>query len=107
MAIAKIDDHFAKSPQIAATHLPAIAAEGYKGVLCARPDNEDPGQPSFAEIEAAATAAGLKAIHIPVTGPLSENQVARMRAFRAEVDGPILGYCRSGGRAGTLYAAAQ
>lgn len=105
MAIEKIDDHFAQSPQIRPEDVRDIAEAGYKGIVCARPDNEDPGQPSFAEIAAVAERFGLKAFHIPVSGRLTEGQLIRFEHARIEAGGPILGYCRSGGRAGSLYAA--
>lgn len=107
MAIHKIDEHFAQSPQIKPHDIRLIAEAGYKGIVCARSDSEDPGQPSFAEIAEAAERYGLKAFHIPVSGPLTEGQLIRFDQARAETDGPILGYCRSGGRAGSLYAASH
>jgi uncharacterized protein (TIGR01244 family) len=105
MTINKIDDKFAQSPQIQPDELRLIAEAGYKGLVCARPDDEDPGQPSFADIAEVAERFGLKAFHIPVSGPLTEGQLIRFEQALAETDGPILGYCRSGGRAGSLYAA--
>ncbi|KKB75871.1 hypothetical protein VW35_19105 [Devosia soli] len=105
MAIKKIDENFAQSPQIQPEEVRAIAEAGYKGIVCARPDGEDPGQPSFAEIAEVAERFGLKAFHIPVSGPLTEGQRIRFEQAIAETDGPILGYCRSGARAGSLYAA--
>lgn len=107
MTINKVDHLFAQSPQIQPEDIAAIAAAGYKGIVCARPDNEDPGQPSFASIAAAAGQFGLKAFHIPVSGPLTEAHLIRFEQARAETDGPLLGYCRSGGRAGSLYAATR
>ena len=104
MAIHKIDDLFAQSPQIQPDEVRLIAEAGYKGLVCARPDDEDPGQPSFAQIAEAAEKFGLKAFHIPVSGQLTEGQLIRFEQARAETAGPILGYCRSGGRAGSLYA---
>lgn len=101
----KIDDRFAIAPQIQPDDVSALADAGCRGIICARPDNEDAGQPSFAEIAAAASKAGIKAIHIPVSGPLGEAQLIRMEQALAEIEGPILGYCRSGGRAGSLYQA--
>jgi uncharacterized protein (TIGR01244 family) len=107
MNISKIDDQFAQSPQIQPDEVRLIAEAGYKGIVCARPDAEDPGQPTFAEIAETAGRFGLKAFHIPVTGPLTEGQRLRFAEARAETDGPILGYCRSGGRAGSLYNASR
>lgn len=105
MNIHKIDDAFAIAGQIQVADLKGIAEAGYKGIVCARPDDEDPGQPSFAEIAAEAERQGLKAVHIPVSGMLGEGQLIRFEAAMAELERPVLGYCRSGGRAGSLYAA--
>lgn len=104
MAIQKIDDTFSQSPQIQPDDVRLIAEAGYKGIVCARPDNEDPNQPSFAEIAEVAGRFGIKAFHIPVSGPLTEAQMIRFEQARAETNGPMLGYCRSGARAGSLYA---
>ncbi|MDB5623191.1 MAG: Sulfide-quinone reductase [Devosia sp.] len=105
MAIHKIDDQFAQSPQLQPDDIRLIAEAGYKGIICARPDGEDAGQPAFAEIAAVAERFGLKAFHIPVSGQLTQGQLIRFEQARAQTKGPILGYCRSGGRAGSLYAA--
>lgn len=105
MSIRKIDGRFAITGQIRPEDVGALAASGYGGIICARPDNEDAGQPSFEEIAAAARQAGIKAVHIPVSGPLTEGQLIRFEQAMAEMDGPVLGYCRSGGRAGSLYQA--
>lgn len=107
MAIQKIDANFAQSPQIQPDDVKLIAEAGYKGIVCARPDNEDPNQPPFAEIAEAAERFGIKAFHIPVSGPLTEGQLIRFAEARTQTQGPILGYCRSGGRAGSLYAASR
>ncbi len=104
MTIRKVDDHFAQSPQIQPDDIKLIAEAGYTGIVCARPDDEDPNQPSFAQIKEIAERFGLKAFHIPVSGPLTEGQLIRFEQAKAEIDGPILGYCRSGARAGSLYA---
>jgi uncharacterized protein (TIGR01244 family) len=107
MAIQKIDDQFTQSPQIQPDDVRQIAEAGYKAIVCARPDDEDPGQPSFAEIAEVAERFGLKAFHIPVSGRLTEGQLIRFKQAKVETDGPILGYCRSGGRAGSLCAASR
>src|SRR5215217_6391769 len=105
MTIRKIDDSFAQSPQIQPDDVRLIAEAGYKGIVCARPDDEDAGQPSFADIAEVAERFGLKAFHIPVSGPLTEGQLILFEQAKADTEGPILGYCRSGARAGSLYAA--
>lgn len=96
---------FSAGPQIRPEQVAGLAAMGYKSLLCARPDGEDPGQPAFAEIEAAASAAGLRAVHIPVSGMLTEGALIRMEQALEGLPRPIFAYCRSGARAQSLYAA--
>lgn len=81
------------------------------GITCLvnhRPDDEEPGQPSAAEI-ARAAGAGLKVIHIPVRGLPDAAAVA---ATRAALDalGPgdkALLFCRSGMRSTAAWAMAE
>lgn len=107
MNVTRIDDGFAVTGQIRPEQMGEIAALGYTAIVCARPDNEEAGQPAFAEIEASAKRQGLTAVHIPMTqGAPSPEQVARFRQTMQSASGPVLGYCRSGARAGNLRAAA-
>lgn len=105
MNIRKIDNSFAITGQIQPEDVKSLADAGYRGIVCVRPDDEDAGQPDFEQIEKAAREAGIKAMHIPVSGPLTEGQLIRFEQAMAQMDGPVLGYCRSGGRAGSLYQA--
>ncbi|MDR3474357.1 MAG: TIGR01244 family sulfur transferase [Devosia sp.] len=102
----KLDNSFAVAGQITAPEVVTLAEAGFKTILCARPDHEDPGQPSFAEISQRAEQLGLKAVHIPVSGGVSESAVTRMEKVLRDLPKPIFGYCRSGNRAGLLYSAA-
>lgn len=43
---------------------------------------------------------------LPMTGAPSLEQIAQFREAMREVQGPVLGYCRSGARAANLYAVA-
>ncbi len=103
----KIDADFAVSGQVDPADIEKIAAAGFKSILCARPDHEEPGQPNFSAISTAAKAAGLEAVHIPVSGQVTEGALIRMERALADLPRPIFGYCRSGARAGALYATAQ
>lgn len=64
----RVTDQLSVAPQISTADLAQAAAQGFKLVINNRPDGEDPSQPSSAEIEAAAKAAGLAYVHIPVRG---------------------------------------
>lgn len=94
------------APQIAVEDLEAVAATGVRRVINNRPDSEDPGQPTSAEIEAAARAAGLDYVHAPVAGMPGPNAV-RAAADAIEADEPFLMYCRSGTRSTIAWALAM
>ena len=104
----KIDDNFSVTEQISPASMSAIAAAGFKAVICNRPDGEGWGQPKFAEIESAAKAAGLQAAYVPVTpGGMNERDVKRFAELLRTLPGPVLGYCRSGARSAGMWQAAQ
>lgn len=104
MNIRRIDERFSTTGQIAPAEVAEIKAMGFAAIVCARPDNEEPGQPAFTEVARAAEAAGLAIVHIPVSGLPGEGQIIRFHEAMESVGGPVLGYCRSGARAGSLYA---
>jgi uncharacterized protein (TIGR01244 family) len=107
LSFRSVDPRFAVAGQVHPEQLNEVAAAGFELIVCARPDHEEPGQPTFAEVARAAEAAGLRAVHIPVSGMLGEGALIRMQEALASCAGPVLGYCRSGGRAGSLYAAVR
>ena len=100
----RIDDQFSVTGQITPEHVETISDMGFKAIVCARPDNEEGGQPSFAEVARAAELQGLQIVHIPVSGAPTVGQIARFHEAMGEIPRPVLGYCRSGARAGSLYA---
>ena len=72
-----IDPNFAVAGQIQPDQIEALAAAGFKTIVCARPDNEEPGQPSFRQIQAQADKLGIKAVHIPISGGVSDSSVTQ------------------------------
>ncbi|PSJ36708.1 TIGR01244 family sulfur transferase [Allosphingosinicella deserti] len=84
-----------------------IADLGVKMIVNNRPDQEEPGQPTSAEIEAAAAAAGIGYRHIPVAGGFSDAQVQAMIEALSAADGPVLAFCKSGMRSIYLWALAR
>lgn len=108
MDIKRISADISVSPQIRATDLAALKAQGFGAVICNRPDGETPDQPDFAEIAAAAKEAGLEARQIAVSGGLfPQDAVAEFGAALSELPGPVLAYCRSGTRSATLWSLSQ
>ena len=103
--IRPIDDKISVAPQISVEEVAEIAAAGFVAIINNRPDGEDFGQPTGAEIRAAAEAAGLSYTEIPVThAGFSGNQVEAMAAALEAANGPVLAYCRSGTRSTLLWA---
>jgi len=94
----RVTDQVSVSPQISVADVDEAARQGFKLIINNRPDGEEPGQPRSSQIEAAATAAGLAYVHIPVTGGPTPQQVETQRLVMAEADGPVLAFCRSGTR---------
>jgi uncharacterized protein (TIGR01244 family) len=106
--IRKIDDHVAVAPQIGPAEVLAIARAGYAEIVNNRPDDEEPGQPTGAEIAAAAAAAGIAYRAIPVThAGFSAPQVEAMAQALTAAAGPVLAFCRSGTRSAHLWALAR
>lgn len=104
MNIRKLDDDFSVTAQITPEQVKTVSNAGYRSIVCARPDNEEFGQPSFDEVARAAEVEGLQIVHIPVSGGLGEGQIIRFHEAWERMPKPVLGYCRSGARAGSLYA---
>lgn len=104
MQILKVADNYAVAPQIFPNDVAAFAADGFVAVICNRPDNEEPGQPSAAEISAACESAGIPFHHIPVSAmPIADELVRQHHDAVVDAGGPVLGYCRSGQRSTIIY----
>ena len=103
-----LDDQVSVFGQLTAEDIAAAKAQGFTTIVNNRPDEEQPGQPSGAEIEAAARAAGLRYVAIPVDhSGFDEGQVTAMADALQTSDGPLLAFCRSGTRSTFLWALAS
>ncbi|AMS43087.1 oxidoreductase [Aminobacter sp. Y103A] len=108
MEYRQITDDYSVSGQITPDEVAAIKAAGFKSVICNRPDDEQPGQPSADSVKSAVEAAGLAFRYIPViSGAMTGDNVADMAEALDEMDGPVFAYCRSGTRCTNLYMAIQ
>ena len=103
----RVTETLSVSPQVSEADLSRAADEGFVLVINNRPDGEDPAQPSSAVIEAAARAAGLDYVHIPVRGGPSPEQVDAMRLAVEAAQGPVLAFCRSGTRSIITWSLGQ
>lgn len=93
------------APQLTPEAMAAAAEAGFKAVLNNRPDFEGgPDQPTSADMEAAAKAAGLAYAHLPVQGGYqSPEEIEKCAALLKSLPRPLLMFCRSGARSTKLY----
>ncbi|HZV84590.1 MAG TPA: TIGR01244 family sulfur transferase, partial [Brevundimonas sp.] len=94
------------STQLAPETLPLLAQAGIRRIVSNRPDAEDPGQPTAAEMEVAANNAGLEFVWIPVTGLPGAGQI-RSLADALSDRAPTVLFCRSGTRSAVIWAMSQ
>lgn len=97
------------APQLWPEAMAEAARAGFRSVVNNRHDAEDgPQQPTSAQIEAAARAAGLAYRFLPVgSGYQSPSEIAAMAALLEELPRPMLMFCRSGTRSARLFQAAS
>ncbi len=108
MEIRRVGAEFAVAPQLNPEDMADVASQGFAAVICNRPDGEEEGQPSVAEMREAAQAAGMAFHHLPVAGGAFPDAAAEaFRSVRRGTVGPVLAYCRTGTRSITLEALAN
>lgn len=106
MDIRRITPDYAVSPQIEPEDLPEIVAQGFRTVVCNRPDAENPLELSSEVMRVATEAAGLRFVDNPVTHPtMTPDRIATQA--QALEHGPVLAYCASGTRSSVLWSLAQ
>ena len=107
MEFARLGPKALVAGQISPDQVAEAAAAGVTAIVNNRPDGEEPGQPSGADIEAAAKAAGLVYAHLPIEAEFSDEKVEALRDILADAPGQVLLFCRSGTRSAYLWALAR
>lgn len=107
--INEINQQFSTAPQVSAEDFAEIAKLGFKTIINNRPDYEGgDAQPASASLKAAAEAAGLAYFYIPVIpNNIQADEVAAFAQTFSVATKPVLGFCRTGNRAGKLFQLAQ
>jgi uncharacterized protein (TIGR01244 family) len=104
----QIAENYSVAGQVTPEEIAAVKAAGFRSIICNRPDDEQPGQPSADSVKLAAEAAGLEFRYVPVvSGQMTADNVEDQAAALGELAGPVLAYCRSGARSTNLYAMVQ
>jgi sulfide:quinone oxidoreductase len=86
--------------------LPGLAEAGVRRIVSNRPDGEEPGQPTAAEMETAASEAGMVFLWIPVSGLPAPDQVQAVADALADAQPTVL-FCRSGMRSAAIWAMSE
>ncbi len=108
MELHRITNDLTVSPQIAPGDVAALKAQGFRAIICNRPDGEGADQPTFDEINAAAQSAGIEARYVPVqSGMVTDADAQAFDTALRDLPGPVLAYCRTGTRSATLWSLTQ
>lgn len=106
MSIYRLSETCAVSGQITPADVTTLAADGYATVICNRPDGEEVGQPTAADVAAACNGHGIAFHFIPIDhSGLTPTMIDDFRDAVAGSDGPVLAYCRSGQRSSFIWEA--
>lgn len=90
--------------QVQVHDIPNLSAAGFALLVDHRPDHEEPGQPTAAEMAEVCAAAGIDFVHIPVSGLPSAEAVAETAEAVSAAKGKVLLFCRSGMRSTVAWA---
>lgn len=109
LPIRSVSPSFSVMGQLAPNDLATVAALGFKTVINNRPDLEGGSdQPASTIMQAAAEAAGLVYVYLPVvSGAYTPEQIQAMRHVLDTAAEPVLAFCRSGARSTQLFMLTQ
>jgi len=106
--IKPISDKLSLSEQLQLSDIATVAEQGYRSIICNRPDGEGADQPTFDEIKALAEPLGLDIRYLPVVpGQISDDDVEAFSQTMRELPKPTLAFCRTGTRSATLWSLSQ
>lgn len=108
MDIRQITPTYFVAPQLDPDDMAEIAAAGITTVICNRPDAEVPPAFQADALQAAAEAAGLTFVRLPLTHQtMTPPNVALHMEHVAASSGPVLAYCASGTRSTVVWCLGQ
>ena len=102
-----LTENYAVSPQITVGDLADLKEQGFKTIVCNRPDAEIPPEAHADVMEKAARELGLNFVLNPLThGALTQTHIDIQRDA-ANGEGPVFAYCASGNRCSILWGLAM
>ena len=103
--VAELTHSLSVAGQIRPEDVQALAEHGYQVIICNRPDNEEPNQPSMDQIAAACDLAGVQFVRYPVDAMSFPGEDLDAMDEAMNGDEKTLAYCRSGARSTNLWVA--
>ena len=108
MDIKPVSEKLSLSEQLQLSDIATVAEQGYRSIICNRPDGEGADQPTFDEVKKSAEAMGMAVRYQPVVpGQISDDDVDSFSQSMRELPKPTLAYCRTGTRSATLWSLSQ
>lgn len=108
MDVKFLSDIISVTSQISCDDIKQIERQGFKTIICNRPDAESSDQTAADDIAVIAKNSAIEFIHIPITpGIFNEQDISDFSAVLHGAEHPILAYCRTGTRSATLWALSQ
>lgn len=104
--ISFITPNFAVAPQLSPDDFAELEAKGFRALISNRPDTEEGVALSSHQAATLAWRHGIRFRHVParMDEVLDDAIVSDFANALAEVQGPVLAYCKSGTRAAILWA---
>lgn len=101
----QISPDFYCTTQISVADIEHLAAQGFKTIVNNRPDGEGGAeQPTSEQLQAEAEKYGIAYVYIPVVpGGITAEHAALLKRHLESAPQPVLGFCKSGKRASSLY----
>lgn len=108
MVLKPISDTLSLSEQIQLADIALLKEQGFRSIICNRPDGEGADQPTCNEIEAQAAPLGITVRYLPVIpGQINDHDVESFSQAMQELPKPVLAFCRTGTRSATLWSLSQ
>uniref|UniRef100_UPI003F499A54 aminotransferase class V-fold PLP-dependent enzyme n=1 Tax=Cupriavidus yeoncheonensis TaxID=1462994 RepID=UPI003F499A54 len=108
MQIRHLSDDVSVATQLTGADVVAAYTNGFRSIVCNRPDGESACQTPYAEIAEVACSLGMVAHYLPVeSGRVTDVQAANFGSLMASLPKPVLAYCRTGTRSAMLWNSAR
>ncbi len=108
MEVQHITDEFSVSDQLTAKDVSLASAEGFRTLICIRPDGEDIAQALFEQIMEASKVSKLTAIYLPISSSIpSGKDIADFANAFAAAEKPVLAYAATHEPSKVLFEAAM